>query len=198
MTRMNAMKKTAIAIGASSRSGVWRSGSMAAAMVLPRAAANVSWDGSGAGAGGGQIPVDRVDPVGAGQPLELQLARGAEDDVGGAVGQVAERRRHQHLAPARLRGDPRGDHHVAAEEVVALADRLAGVQAHPDADRLAAVLHPGRQRALDRDRALHAVAWAREDDHEAVASRLDLEAAVQAHRVADDRVVLAPQLEPAV
>src|SRR6266516_6361882 len=82
------------------------------------------------------LPLHGVQPVAARQALDGHLARLAERDVAGALCELLEQLRDEHLAAARLRRDPRGEDHVAAEEVVALADRLAGV--HPDAhpDRL--------------------------------------------------------------
>ena len=70
------------------------------------------------------------------------------------------------------------------------------MQPHPDTNWLgSARVDPRGQRALDGDRALDSVARARERDHEAVALRLHLEAAVHPHLVPHDLVVLAQELE---
>src|SRR5439155_4753912 len=128
--------------------------------------------------------------------LQPKLARVAERHVAGALRQLLERRRDEDLAAARLRRDPRGQDDVAAAEVVTLADRLAGVQPLPNPDRLGgAGVDPRGERALDGDRALDAVARARERDHEAVALRYHHKAAVHPHLVAHDLVVLAQELE---
>src|SRR5205085_6583356 len=87
-------------------------------------------------AGAHAVPLDGVDPVAAGQTLQRDLAGLAERDVARALGELLQERRDEHLAAVRLRGDPRREDHVAAEEVVALADRLAGVHADPDPDRV--------------------------------------------------------------
>src|SRR5690349_6236482 len=152
---------------------------------------------SGVRARAGQVPVDRVHRISALEALQAEVARLAELDVARAVDLLAQRGGHEHLAAARLRRDAGGHHHVAPEEVVALTDRLAGVKPHADPDLLAALVCAPRQRPLDAHRALHRRARVGEHDHEAVARRLHLEAAVQAHAVADDRVVLAQHLEPA-
>src|SRR4051795_6102933 len=73
-----------------------------------------------------RFPLDRMHRVRARQALEPELARIAERHVAGALGELLQRRGDEDLAAARLRRDASGEHDVAAEEVVALADRPAG------------------------------------------------------------------------
>src|SRR2546423_4148040 len=141
------------------------------------------------------VPLHGVQPVAARQSLQGHLARLTEGDATRALRELLEERRHEHLAAARLCRDPRGEDHVAPEEVVALADRLAGV--HPDSytDRLfGVVVGPGPERALDGNRAVERAACAREGDHEAVPLRLHLKPVVTADLGADHGVVLAKDL----
>src|SRR3954469_21467035 len=83
-----------------------------------------------------RLPLDRMDRVRARQALEAELARIAEGEVGRALRQLLQGRGDQDLATARLRRDAGGENHIAAEEVVALADRLARVEPHAHEDRL--------------------------------------------------------------
>ena len=93
--------------------------------------------------------------------------------------------------------DTRGERDVATVEIVVLAHGVAGMHADADADGTVGVVAKlGPDRPLDRERALGCAAGAWQRDHEAIALRLDLEAALLAHLAANDRVVHAQQLEP--
>ena len=65
--------------------------------------------------------------------------------------QPAHRIRHQDLPALRLRRDPRRQDHGRAEQIAVFLDRLAGVEADADGQRLALALGEG---ALEGDRAL--------------------------------------------
>jgi hypothetical protein len=77
-----------------------------------------------------------------------------------------------------------------------LLDRLAGVDSDADAHRQLSVGGAARERALDVDGTADCLASTGERDHEAVALRLDLVAAVLVGLCADDRVVGAEHFEP--
>ncbi len=100
----------------------------------------------------------------------------------------------QDLATVGVVAQARGFDDRCAEAVVVLERDVA--RAQPDA-HLQVGAAPTRQpvdRLLDRDRGAHRLGRGREDDHEAVAQRLDLGAAVRGQRVAHERVVRASQV----
>src|SRR3990170_8265412 len=82
------------------------------------------------------VPHDGVHAVLSLEPLQLHLALISERELAGALRQLLQQRRDQDLAARRLPSDARGKVHVLAEEVLALPDHLARVQADTDADRL--------------------------------------------------------------
>src|SRR5919109_2641108 len=86
---------------------------------------------------------------------------------------------------------------MAPEEVVALSDRLAGVEADPKMERLVGFAVIARtEPALNRYCTLKRTPCAPERKHEPVALRLDLEAAVRGRLLPNDPVVFAQQLNP--
>jgi hypothetical protein len=134
-----------------------------------------------------------VEALGARQVLEAMLA---EVDEVGVPDQVVGRMRHEYLAAVAGRGDPRGPVDVDAHVAVVAQKRLPGVQSH--ANPHGAVAEPGLHGPRRRDR----VGRARERDEEAVAGRVDLDAAPGRARLSDDppmlgqlrRVALRPAL----
>src|ERR1051325_957898 len=96
--------------------------------------------GLGGSLGERAVPVDRIYTVRARETLERELAHGAERERLSAVEQLVQERGNQDLAAARLRRDARRQDDRLAEEAVALADRLAGVQPHAYADGVLGVL----------------------------------------------------------
>ena len=132
-------------------------------------------------------PVDLklVDPLGAGEVLELVLAEVADGDpVELVVGEHGRcRLRGEDLAAVARGHDPRGAVH-AHPVVAALVgeDRLAGVQAHAHAQLRALGPVVRRKRALTVGGRGGGVARAREDVEEGVALGIDLLAAVRGER----------------
>ena len=82
------------------------------------------------------------------------------------------------MAAAPGRAEPRRAHDVEPQVALAAERRLAGVQAHPDADVGAVGPVVLRVRALRLDGCGDRVAGAREGEEERVALRVDLDAAV--------------------
>jgi hypothetical protein len=106
-----------------------------------------------------------------GQVFELVLAEVVQpgpvwqrtgDQPAGGIGE-------HHLPAVRHPSDPGGAVHVHPDVAVAVGDRFAGVQAHPDAYLLVARPLVGGQSALCVDRCGRRVAGTFEDDEEAVA-----------------------------
>jgi hypothetical protein len=120
--------------------------------------------------------------------LELAAAAGVEVDGQRGARQPPHRVRHEQLASAGLTADASSDVDRRADVALVGLDRLARVDADPDADR--ATVRPGCRGAIeDREPALHGAAGRGEDDVEAVAFGLDLGAAEAADDVADERPV---------
>src|SRR3990170_1287474 len=69
-------------------------------------------------------------------PLQADGSPVSERELPGALRKLFQQRRGQDLAALRLPGDARRQVYVLPEEVVALLDRLAGVQADTHADGL--------------------------------------------------------------
>ena len=135
-------------------------------------------------------PLDLVHLMGARDALQLHIPALAERDVPGALRELLQHRRHEDLPAPGLVGDAGGEDHVLAEEVIRLLDHLPGVEPDAHADRLLGVVRAiACDRPLDRDGAQDRPPRAREDDHEAVALRLHLEAPIGAHLLADDGAV---------
>src|SRR3972149_5396815 len=121
---------------------------------------------------GSLLPPHREHVVRAYEPLQLHLSALAEGDVAGARRQLLEQRRGEYLAAFGLSGDAGGEVDVLAEEVVAVLDCLARVEAHAHADRLLRrVVAPG-ERPLDLGGALGGSAGTPERQHKAGPPRL--------------------------
>src|SRR3954463_3618262 len=121
---------------------------------------------------------DPVERVAARESAELHCPFVEEPKVPRALGQLLDDRRRQDLAAACCVCDARGQHDVLAVEVLFLPDGLPGVKADPDLDRTTPIITKlGRDRVADGSRTFDRAAGAGESDHEAVALRLDLEAA---------------------
>src|SRR5688572_739898 len=90
------------------------------------------------------------------EPLQLPLFHGLEQRGVAVLG--AHGFRDQDLIGGRFAAQARGELHGGAEQVVAVRDRLAAVEANADVDRLLAVLVVVAERALDADRAVDAAA----------------------------------------
>ena len=143
------------------------------------------------------MPPHLMDSLRILQPLELLLARFTELKLLIAGDQFAQHRRNEDLVAIRFRRDPCREDHIVTKEVLLLADHLTSMQSDPD------LRHPAtgaiatlREIALDRDRTADRAAGAAEGDHESVALRFDLKAAVRCQVTTDDRVVTVQQLEP--
>src|SRR5947208_15625607 len=91
----------------------------------------------------------RIHLVGSGEALQNNVAARIETDVAGTLRQLAQQRRREDLAAGGFPCDARGEDDAAAVEVVALAHRLARMQA--DAGRCAhAPRAPGGPRRIAR------------------------------------------------
>jgi hypothetical protein len=148
--------------------------------------------------------LELVEPLG---PLDVRqrgLAEVAQPQVGPELAAHQGRRgaREQHLAAVPRVADPRRLVHRQADVAVRADARLAGVQAHPDANvDVVGPLLLG-ERTLRRRRRLHAGTGAAEDDEERVALGLDLHPATVGEGRAQEAVVgrqdlpvpVAPQL----
>ena len=77
---------------------------------------------------GGTVAHDGVQRVHAAETFQLDVTRRGETEIPRTLGQLSQQCRGEDLASTRLRGDPRGEDHVLAEEVVRLLDDLARVQ----------------------------------------------------------------------
>jgi hypothetical protein len=86
--------------------------------------------------------------------------------------ELARRLRDQHLAAVADRRDPRRAVDVEPHITLVGDDRLAGVEAHPHADR------PLLERSLPLTRGIERIRGASERDKERVALRVDLDAVV--------------------
>ena len=126
------------------------------------------------------------------KPLRDELAAVGEEEAFAAA-KAAHRIRHQDLPALRLRRDPRRQDHGRPEEIAVFFDRLTGVEADADRQRLA--LAP-RKRSLEGDRALDGTGDRAELGHEGVADRLDFGAAVRLQNIASDPLVLTQHLPP--
>src|SRR6266568_3212577 len=78
----------------------------------------------------------RIHLVGSGEALQNNVAARIETDVAGTLRQLAQQRRREYLAAGGFPCDARGEDDAAAVEVVALAHRLACMQADAHAHRL--------------------------------------------------------------
>src|SRR5438093_4373085 len=128
------------------------------------------------------------------EPFRYELAAVREQEPLPAA-QPPHRVRYQYLPALRLRGDPRRQDHGRAEEIAVLLDRLAGVEADADVERLALALG---ECALQGDGAFDGAGDAAERRHEAVAHRLHFGAAVRLQDFAGDALVLAQHRPPAL
>src|SRR5439155_17962678 len=131
-------------------------------------------------------PPHLIDPHWLLEPFRYELAAVREQEPLPAA-QPPHRVRYQYLPALRLRGDPRRQDHGRPEETAALLDRLAGVEADADVERLALALG---ECALQGDGALDGAGDAAEGRHEAVAHRLHFVAAVRLQYFAGDALVL--------
>ena len=114
------------------------------------------------------------------------------DSVGELVAeQRARRLRKQDLAAVAGRADARGADDVEPEVALVADRRLAGVQAHPDADLAALRPLVCRERALGRHRPGDCVPRARERVEERVALGVDLGATLVAEALAEQQPVVA-------
>src|SRR3972149_2409434 len=102
--------------------------------------------------------------------------------------QPPSRIRHQDPPPPRLRRDPRRQDYRRSEEVAIFFDRLAGVEADADVQRLSLALGEG---PLEGDGAFDGLRHRPERRHEAVAHRFHLGAAVRLQHLSGDDLVLA-------
>src|SRR5438876_7034204 len=104
------------------------------------------------------------------ETLECRLLPAVEGKFAAGVGQLFHEGRGEDLSAAGFAGDPRSQDDGVSEEAVSVLDRLPGVQADADADRLLGMLGAVRgERLLDRDRAIEGAARARKREEEAVA-----------------------------
>src|SRR6059036_580879 len=78
----------------------------------------------------------RIHLVGSGEAFQNNVAARIETDVAGTLRQLAQQRRREDLAAGGFPCDARGEDDAAAVEVVALADRLARMQADAHAHRM--------------------------------------------------------------
>src|SRR6266516_1483404 len=101
--------------------------------------------------------------------------------------QPAHRVRHQDLPTLRLSGDAGCEDDGGAKEVAVLFDRLTRVQADAYGQRLTLTLSEG---TLESNGALDSPRHRPERSHEAVASSLQLCAAILLQGIANDRFVL--------
>src|SRR5713101_4406153 len=101
------------------------------------------------------------------ETLRHELAAVREEEALAAA-QPAHRIRHQYLAAVRLRGDARRQDHGRPKQITVLFDRLAGVEADADGERLSLAISEG---ALHCHRALDRLRYAAERRHEAIAHR---------------------------
>ena len=140
----------------------------------------------------GQAPDDFAEPFGFRKSLELVEPAVQVVDRFDPAGHVPRRLGDEDLARAGRRADAGRQIHHAPEVVTALLDGLARVDADADRDPGARlVLIRLGDRLLDRDRAQDGAAGRREGDHEAVAVRLDDDAAERLDLLADGGVMLA-------
>ena len=112
------------------------------------------------------------------EPILAELAQAH------AIGQRGLRQhprggRDQHLAAMAGAGDARHAMHVDADVGLAAERSLAAVDAHPDADRDAAVPRLGRQAALGGDRGRHGAGRGLEDGEDGVALGAEHDPAVR-------------------
>src|SRR5205823_2318994 len=122
-----------------------------------------------------------VEPHGLVDASELMLAEIAHG--GAAAEQAHGRLREQHLAAVTRRADAGGTVHVETHVAAVDADRLAGVDADPDADG-------ADRRLLNRLGRSDRLPRIDESDRELVAATVDLLAAVLDERGADGDAML--------
>ena len=132
------------------------------------------------------------------QAAQLDLAALLEPDllleVGVGLGQLAHDPRDEHLAAVGQVGDPRRLDHRAPVQVVLERHRLAGVQAHPDAQVGRRV---ERERALDLDRAAQRAVGAGEGEQVTVAQCLDQGAPMAGDALGQHLLVFGEPRQPA-
>ena len=142
-----------------------------------------------------RLPAHRDRRHRIGDALEVELADALELVAAAAAREMPHDLGAQDLAAVGRGFEPLRLDHRQAEAVVAVEGDVADADADPHLDALlgAAAVVPV-DRLLDRDRRGHRVDRRRERGHHAVAGVLHHEAAVHDDRVADERVVLHPQV----
>jgi len=131
-----------------------------------------------------------VQPPAVGEALELVPPAKLELHLRDRADELAHDLRDQDLAAFRLARHAGCDVDRGTEDVAALLDHLAGVEADADAElSLRVLLAVFGDRLLDVERAFHPVTRGAEADHEAVAETLDAPARVLADLLVDDRLV---------
>ena len=126
-----------------------------------------------------------VDALRLRQILEPVLA----EILGLGGDEIARRPREKDLTAVTCSCDSRRSMDVEADVVPAGQGRLAGVQAHPDANR------PLRERSLSFARGSDRVGGTRERDEERVALRVHLDPAVRGEGLAEHPSVLGECLD---
>ena len=143
----------------------------------------------------GRLVHDLVEPPALREALEREAPAIAEGDVGDRAGEVADRLADEDLPALGVRSDPLRGVDRGAEGMAAALEHLADVEPDPDEDVLVGMLAAVRgQRLVDRDGAGDRAPRRQERDHEAVADRVDLAAAVLGERLAHDALVVLDRL----
>ena len=140
-----------------------------------------------------QQGLGRVDVL---EPMRtaVQQAQPGRQQPGQGIGRDL---RDEDLPPVGRAGDPGCPVHLEAGVVLVEARDLAGVQAHPDPDRLAVREGMSLQRALGLDGGQQGVQRRVEDVEEGIADGPDLDAAAGAEGAADQPIVLIQHLREA-
>ena len=139
------------------------------------------------------VPRHLVGGDGLLQALQRQRSEGPEVVLASRADQSAHELGREDLPSLRHVAQPARDHDGRAEVVVLVADRLAHVEAHPDHQGLVRPLIVVLTcRLLHRHGAGDGLDRAAEDDHEAVAQRLDLLSATGPHGLAQELEVRLP------
>ena len=131
-----------------------------------------------------------MQPPAVWESLELVAAPEVELHLGGGADELADNFGNEDLSALGLSRNASRDVDRRAEDVAGFFDHLACVEADADLELpFRVLLAVFGDRALDVDRAFHAVTRRPEADHEAVAETFDPAAAVLRDALVDDRLV---------
>lgn len=125
----------------------------------------------------------------------MEVPARLEAEAGIGLGVALHGRGGEHLASLGQRGDPGGEHDVAAEQLLGIGDDEAGVQADPDGERVE--LGRAAEGPLQLQRGMQPGMRAVERGEEAIALEPGHPAVVPRHQLLHQQVMVAQPALPA-